>query len=459
MSRDDRCEKVVLLALLFSASCIHVSEPEKSRVASVVVGPDAHMSATGVARAWVIVTDTNGGHVSDFTAQVSTAGPFSAEWEVANQPWWKRLDITAQSAGTGEIRVTIEGVTGRMLVTASPVQLRTLTLGVKYGCGLDLSDRAWCWGANGSGQLGVATPGRCRGYACQYSPGDPGSAPSPLAVVGGHTFSTIATATRSCTTAEVFVAEGQCGITCALDAAGTPYCWGSSIGITPTIFGAGLKLASLALSTPATPPAPASTRQAVCGLGLDGKAYCLTREASTEIGSGHQFTALGRSANHTCGLKADGDIYCWGSNAKGDLGIGTADAAGHPVPTQVAGGIKFTALAVNEGASCGLATDATVHCWGASPGTASPTRVAGGSTYSALAIGAAGRLCALTPAGGVDCWAEGYGKAPRALDAPEPFSTISVGSYFIMSACGISRTNVTYCWETATAPAQRIPGQ
>jgi alpha-tubulin suppressor-like RCC1 family protein len=37
------------------------------------------------------------------------------------------------------------------------VKFRAVTTGLAYTCGLAIDGAAWCWGSNGSGQLGTGT--------------------------------------------------------------------------------------------------------------------------------------------------------------------------------------------------------------------------------------------------------------------------------------------------------------
>ena len=73
----------------------------------------------------------------------------------------------------------------------------TISAGESHTCALDGSGRAWCWGLDGGGELGDGV---------DVGP----EKPAPVAVVGGHAFTALDTG----------------GSTCALDAAGSPWCWG-----------------------------------------------------------------------------------------------------------------------------------------------------------------------------------------------------------------------------------------
>lgn len=70
---------------------------------------------------------------------------------------------------------------------------------------------------------------------------------------------------------------------------------------------------------------------------------------------------------HTCAVLEDATVRCWGSNHHGQLGQGTVGGV-QRLPTAVAGLTGVTSLALSraadDGASCALRDDRSVHCWG-----------------------------------------------------------------------------------------------
>jgi alpha-tubulin suppressor-like RCC1 family protein len=72
-----------------------------------------------------------------------------------------------------------------------------------HACALDDKGQAWCWGDNRAGQLGDGSTAEK-------------TEESPVAVTGGHTFTTISTGTSH---------------TCALDTTGSPWCWGEGVAL------------------------------------------------------------------------------------------------------------------------------------------------------------------------------------------------------------------------------------
>jgi alpha-tubulin suppressor-like RCC1 family protein len=178
---------------------------------------------------------------------------------------------------------------------------------------------------------------------------------------------------------------------------------------------------------------------------------------------GDTYVAIGSGDYFTCALAADGAAWCAGQNYYGELGNGTT--AFSPVPTAVAGGLRFTELGAGDSFACGIATDGLTYCWGrndyrqlgdleAGSQSLFPVAVAGGHRFSSISVGAR-HVCGLESDGTAYCWGDGsYGKLgtdPAVLSQPVPaavtggrrFRSISAGGYH---TCGIAYDDYTYCW-------------
>ncbi len=134
----------------------------------------------------------------------------------------------------------------------------TLSAGDGQTCGVTTGGAAYCWGYNGSGELGT---------------GSTTSSSTPLAVVGGHTFSTVSATGL----------EHTCGVTTD----GAAYCWGDNYW---GELGTGT-------TTNSSTPVPV----------LGGHTFV------TVSGGGYYIDVVESGSAHTCGVTTGGVAYCWGS--------------------------------------------------------------------------------------------------------------------------------------------------
>jgi len=228
----------------------------------------------------------------------------------------------------------------------------SVVAGAVHTCGLTADGAAYCWGSNGSGQLGDGTVT---------------NRPVPTAVAGGLSFTVLA-------------AGG--GHTCGITTGGAAYCWGNNEtgqlgnGVTDQ----DPSRTPIAVSTTGLPAFTSLTAgdSHTCALAAGTGAYCWGYNYSGAVGNGaaHEIettpvavrspdgalVAVATSNYHTCGLTATGKAFCWGSNNFAQLGDGTK--ADRSVPTAVATGLTFTALAPGDDHTCGVATTGTAYCWG-----------------------------------------------------------------------------------------------
>lgn len=265
------------------------------------------------------------------------------------------------------------------VASATGIAFNSISAGAGHVCGLTSGGVAYCWGANGSGQLGN---------------GDQTNQPGPVQVNGGFTFARISAG-----------ADHTCGVTTG----GAAYCWGANH------FG---QIGALSA------PNPSLTPKTVVG----GYAW-------TEIMAG--------ASSFSCGIVSGGTLRCWGSNRSGQLGIGNPNPgytacsydSGKPYkcsePIPVFNGPNFVSIAGRiagsaGGNACGLSTSGSAYCWGDNQygqlglGTKTgptscyeishcanaPTAVPG---YTFTAVGAGStHACALTGTGDIYCWGRNF---------------------------------------------------
>ncbi len=382
--------------------------------------------------------------------------------------------VTAVALGSGAIEATSEGVSDTAVITVVTLSFASVTGGDAHTCGLTPGGVAYCWGLNREGELGNGAngPDVCDvdpdygDYTCSRSPvavaggltfaaltggwghtcgittsGKPycwglnaalgigtaigpedclanhGAGPewcarSPVAVAGGLTFSSIATA-------------GSSGHVCALTTNGAAYCWGlnesgqlgdgsTAIQWAPIAVTGGLTFTSLSVG-------PRNT----CGVTTGALAYCWGYNYEGQLGNGSSmpssvpvavtggltFASLSVGASHTCGVTTGGLAYCWGSNAFGWLGNGSTESSS--VPVLVTGGLDFTAVTAGQTHTCGITTSGEPYCWGynfvgqlgngSTTSSSVPVLVSGGLAFSSLSAGSS-HTCGVTTNGVAYCW-------------------------------------------------------
>jgi alpha-tubulin suppressor-like RCC1 family protein len=179
------------------------------------------------------------------------------------------------------------------------------------------------------------------------------------------------------------------------------------------------------------------------------------------------FAQLAVGDRHTCALTAGGEAHCWGYDGYGRLGAGLPGDGYSSVPVPVAGDHTFSSLSVGLAVSCGIAVDGQTYCWGFNSagqlgdGSTDPTTVpVAVSNSSSLGFQQVSTswitTCALTAAGAVYCWGNGYNGAfgngtdenetsstPVSAAGGMSLATISVGNLY---SCGLRSNAQAVCW-------------
>jgi len=281
-----------------------------------------------------------------------------------------------------------------------------------HTCALDASGHAFCWGYGAEGQLGDGSP--------DY--GTESRVLTPVAVAGGHLFSSIKSGRRH---------------TCAVSINGDAYCWGANwaaeLGrdtVTNTCWGAPVGCSDwpiLVTGALQFANVTASIWEHSCGVTTGGDAYCWGSNGSGQLGNdsttatcnpdfpepcnytplrvrgGITFKSVSAGDYFTCGVSTTGDGYCWGYGYYGQLGNGAFNNSA--VPVKVSGGLSFTDVQASSNTTCGLTTDGKIYCWGG-PFVSTP-RLASDRVFASMAVGTEGgstRVCAVTPDSDLYCW-------------------------------------------------------
>jgi alpha-tubulin suppressor-like RCC1 family protein len=217
--------------------------------------------------------------------------------------------------GTGDrvsrstpVRVSLDGASAA-----------AVTAGWSHTCAISRDARAYCWGANDQGQLGVqGTPARA----------------VPAAVTTDLLFNRISAGSAH---------------TCALTVEGEAFCWGRNSdgrlgdGSThdramPTAVRTSQRFAEISLGA-----------RHSCALTRNGTAFCWglnnygqlgtgetdSRSVPTRVQTDVRFVSIHSSGAHTCGTTAVGTSYCWGYNVEGQLGDRSRTHRNTPVRVQL----------------------------------------------------------------------------------------------------------------------------
>jgi len=175
-------------------------------------------------------------------------------------------------------------------------QVRDFALGDAFGCAVEGSS-VFCWGANEAGQLGESGPDRRR--------------PVEVTALGRRRFAEVATGAAHA---------------CALDVAGTVWCWGAD-----------------------------SEGQ----LGRGGTLP--SRPTPAEVGGLPLVVEVAAGARHTCARTMTGEVYCWGANDGEQVGQAGVPRETRPRRVALEGALG---LSLGDDFSCALVVDG-VRCWGA----------------------------------------------------------------------------------------------
>ena len=187
-----------------------------------------------------------------------------------------------------------------------------LALGTQHTCSRQQSGPIYCWGDNGSGQLGD---------------GSTTERTSPVLVKGGP-FSWVTAGTSH---------------SCGIGAGNAAQCWGGGgmlgDGTTTIRSGAGPVSGGFSFTQIST------YSNFTCALSALGAAYCWGTNTYGQVGDGStdnrttpvavaggiKFDRISAGDNHACGMTQRGAVYCWGFNAFGQLGDGTTKSSATPV--------------------------------------------------------------------------------------------------------------------------------
>jgi alpha-tubulin suppressor-like RCC1 family protein len=239
---------------------------------------------------------------------------------------------------------------------AGGLRVQAVTAGSNHSCGITVAGDAYCWGLNSLGELGIGQ--------ADYDPH-----PSPQLVVGGLRWTAI-------TAGDGF----GCGIADTQDV----YCWGDG-------------------------------RYGVLG---DGTSSGMRSEPSLVPG-GQSWTHVDAGSRQVCAIDVRQDLYCWGE-----------EYAGRIATTPERRDLQYYYRVVSTGGGetddfvCAVTTTGRTYCWGgahAQSGVFDRNRPPRPWAFVSVAAGAL-HACGLAGSGLVYCWGTGYGVEPQIIPYQLPAS-------------------------------------
>lgn len=243
---------------------------------------------------------------------------------------------------------SLTGATGPQWVSGLSSGVKGVFTSENHTCAIMTSGGLKCWGSNASGQLGDDS-------AIDRA--------SPVDVIGlGSDI--------------VAVAPGGFH-TCALNASGELYCWGSNAWgqSNPGLPGQSRVLPGMIWERGYNIADISAGYTHSCAVTKAGAALCWGDDTHGQLGNGitssndvlglsSGVTAIRAGNHHTCAITNESALKCWGYNGQGQLGDGTTTH--RDVPVSVLGfsrGAKDVST-VGGNNTCAATTSGIVMCWG-----------------------------------------------------------------------------------------------
>jgi alpha-tubulin suppressor-like RCC1 family protein len=220
--------------------------------------------------------------------------------------------------------------------------------GYDHACAV-VDKKVWCWGGNGSGQLGNNST--------------TGSETPVMAAAEAHLYT------------RLFAGPS---VTCALEEGGWLECWGSNQfgqlgGPEPTMAVAPRVVPNTAATVDA-----AVGQEHVCNVKANGSVWCWSKTngwgeagngtfkpqpTATAIEGLTDATQVAAAFGLTCVRRQSGAAACWGDGRRGAIGDGAGE--GRATPTMVPGLSRVRSIATHLGGHlCALLETGDVKCWG-----------------------------------------------------------------------------------------------
>jgi alpha-tubulin suppressor-like RCC1 family protein len=357
----------------------------------------------------------------------------------------------------------------------SGIPLTEIDSGANHTCVLSAAGLGYCWGYNGTGQLGNNSTTQST---------------VPVAVTTSGVLSGVA------------LTQLTAGYqhTCALSSAGVGYCWGQG-GLGNNT--AGQSLVPVTVSAGAVPAAATLTQISsggsynggpfTCALGNYGGAFCWGLNGIGQIGNpatagnflvptavaAPQATTIADGYTHSCMIRA-GQAYCWGDNTYGELGTNSTMSSSVPVAVYTGGalsGVTLTQISAGNDDTCALSAAGAAYCWGynatgqlgnnSTTQSTVPVVVSAGAMPATTILtqissgGSLGFTCALSSLGAAYCWGDNtdgelgnnsttQSAVPLAVSRSGALAGVTLIEITAGdgAVCGVASVGTAYCWGT-----------
>lgn len=257
--------------------------------------------------------------------------------------------------GSGQVGGT-DALVAQPQETQLPEQAVSIYAGSENSCALLLNNELFCWGSNQSRQIGIGPNGVDRN-------------PSPLRVLS---------IPESLTVADLSIGRAHM---CAIGTTNTVWCWGgTSNGKLARAPGVNVTAPQqiTAISGPASRAASGSDHTCIAlaasvscfGDNLSGQLAFTplteTNSTPTPIALDATVQDVVAGADFTCVRMQNTTPQCWGNNSTSQLGTGNSSTSSRVIPGAVMG-LDSTVVDIAAGAShsCALMASGQVRCWGA----------------------------------------------------------------------------------------------
>ena len=336
---------------------------------------------------------------------------------------------------------------------------RTISTGANHTCGIRTTGRLYCWGYDFRGQLGDGgtpvgrdAPRQVAGGRTDWRQVSAGLVSTCATTTGGRLFcwgqdgsgqlgdgsasagSTVPSEVSGNRTDWRSVSVGD-DHACAVRTTGRLFCWGSDSN---GRLGNGAPVAN-AISPSQVSGATADWVQvsagysSTCAVKASGRVFCFGSDAAGQLGNspigdpdqpspvelsgGHtNWTQVSVGDRRACARRTSGRLFCWGSEDNGELGDGTPLSETEYTPVEVAGArTDWAAVSVGDNVSCARRASRRAFCWGGdtkgqlgngAPLTARgvPVQLAGARVDWAAFDAGYEHACAVRTNGRAFCW-------------------------------------------------------